>query len=66
MKKKNMEMHINYDWPRISQTYARYCSMFKSNDVREVNDIINETVNNPDKVKANRSDSNRIVYIKKI
>ena len=39
--------------------------MFKSNDVKEVNDSINETVNNPDKVKAHRSDINRIVYITK-
>ena len=42
------------------------CSVFKSKDVEEVNDIINETVNYPDKIKAHRSDMNRIVYIKKI
>lgn len=47
------------------QGAPRDCSMFKSNDVEEVNDIINETVNYPDKIKAQRSDINRIVYIKK-
>lgn len=47
------------------QGAPRGCSMFKSNDVKEVNDSINETVNNPDKVKAHRSDINRIVYITK-
>ena len=50
---------------RDMQGAPRDCSMFKSNDVEEVNDIINETVNYPDKIKAHRSDINRIVYIKK-
>ena len=50
---------------RHMQGAPRDCSMFKSNDVEEVNDIINETVNYPDKIKAHRSDINRIVYIKK-
>lgn len=50
---------------RHMQGAPRDCSMFKSNDVEEVNDIMNETVNYPDKIKAHRSDINRIVYIKK-
>lgn len=51
---------------RHMQGAPRDCSMFKSNDVEEVNDIMNETVNYPDKIKAHRSDINRIVYKKNL